>query len=66
LAATDIDSSSLTYSIVTQPSHGTVTITNTATGAYKYTPSANYNGADSFTFKANDGTADSNTATAAS
>ena len=28
-----------------------------------YTPEANYNGSDSFTFKASDGTADSNTAT---
>ena len=28
-----------------------------------YTPDANYNGPDSFTFKANDGTEDSNTAT---
>jgi hypothetical protein len=28
-----------------------------------YTPATNYNGADSFTFKANDGTVDSNTAT---
>src|SRR5207237_3811156 len=28
-----------------------------------YTPAANYNGPDSFTFKANDGTVDSNIAT---
>ncbi|MFQ5590125.1 MAG: Ig-like domain-containing protein, partial [Phycisphaerae bacterium] len=28
-----------------------------------YNPNANFNGADSFTFKANDGTVDSNTAT---
>ena len=31
--------------------------------ALTYTPAANYNGPDSFTFKANDGTADSNVAT---
>ncbi|MCD4815700.1 MAG: tandem-95 repeat protein, partial [Methanosarcinales archaeon] len=60
LSATDADGDSLTYSIVDVPSHGTVTLSdNTAT----YTPDANYNGADSFTFKANDGTDDSNTAT---
>jgi len=60
LSATDADGDSLTYSIVDVPSHGTVTLSgNTAT----YTPDANYNGADSFTFNANDGTDDSNTAT---
>ena len=60
LSATDVDGDSLTYSIVGDPSHGTVTLSgNTAT----YTPATNYNGADSFTFKANDGTVDSNTAT---
>jgi hypothetical protein len=63
LAATDSDSPVLTYSIETQPAHGTVSITNTTTGAYLYTPSANYNGTDSFQYKANDGLADSNFAT---
>jgi hypothetical protein len=32
-------------------------------GAYSYTPAANFSGSDIFTFKANDGSADSNTAT---
>jgi serine protease len=60
LSATDVDGDSLTYSIVDIPSNGTVAILdNMAT----YTPATNYNGADSFTFKANDGTVDSNTAT---
>ena len=50
-----------TDSIVDAPTHGSL---STITGAgVTYTPSADYNGADSFTFKANDGTADSNTAT---
>ncbi len=52
----------LTYSIVSQPSHGTVSITNVNTGAYTYTPSSGYIGSDSFTFKVNDGYLDSNTA----
>ena len=43
------------------PAHGTLTLN--ADGSFTYTPSANYNGADSFTYKANDGTADSNVAT---
>ncbi|MBF0439762.1 MAG: tandem-95 repeat protein, partial [Magnetococcales bacterium] len=63
LSATDIDSPSLTYAIVTQPTKGSVTITNTATGAFTYTPTRNANGAESFTFKVNDGSLDSNSAT---
>ncbi len=65
LIATDADNDSLVYSIVTNGSRGTALITDTATGAYTYTPNPGDNGADSFTFKANDGTSDSNTATIA-
>jgi VCBS repeat-containing protein len=61
LIATDSDSSSLTFRIVTPPSKGTVTLG--ANGGYTYTPAANYNGLDSFGFRANDGTSDSATAT---
>jgi ribosomal protein S30 len=60
LAATDIDGNTLVYSVVDQPTHGSLTITGPNV---TYTPDANYNGPDSFTFKANDGTVDSNTAT---
>jgi Big-like domain-containing protein/HYDIN/CFA65/VesB family protein len=63
LVATDVESDPLTYSIVANGSHGTATVTNAATGAYKYEPAADYCGADSFTFKANDGDLDSNVAT---
>jgi hypothetical protein len=50
----------LTYSVVSAPSHGTLS----GTGASRtYTPAAGYSGADSFTFKASDGTLESNTAT---
>ena len=61
LSATDANSDPLTYSVVTQPTNGTVTVSGTTA---TYTPSANFNGSDSFTYKANDGTVDSNTATA--
>jgi uncharacterized delta-60 repeat protein len=61
VTATDIEASPLTYSAVTQPAHGTLTLN--PNGTYTYTPTANYNGPDSFTFKANDGALDSNTAT---
>jgi hypothetical protein len=60
LSATDADSNPLTYSVVASPAHGTLSGT---APALTYTPTANYNGADSFTFRANDGTANSNTAT---
>ena len=63
LTASDIDGDGLTYSVVSQPANGSVTITNTASGDYTYTPDANYNGSDSFTFRVNDGTTNSNTAT---
>src|SRR5207244_5907748 len=60
LTATDVDGNRLTHSIVTMPAHGTLTGTPPSV---TYVPAANYHGLDSFTFKANDGTADSNTAT---
>src|SRR5437588_6468494 len=60
LTATDVDGDTLTYSVVAGPTHGAVS--GTAPNV-TYTPAANYNGPDSFTFKANDGTVDSNSAT---
>ena len=61
LVATDADYDALTFSIVTQPTMGTVTVSgNKAT----YTPNENADGVDTFTYKASDGVADSNTATA--
>ncbi len=60
LVATDADGDTLEYSIVDLPMHGgVVLVENVAT----YTPTEGYAGPDSFTFKANDGTSDSNTAT---
>ena len=44
LVATDVDGDTLTYAIVTNGTKGTATITNVATGAFTYTPAANYNG----------------------
>ena len=60
LAGTDEDKDPLTYIIVAQPKNGTVT----GTGATPtYTPKADFNGADSFKFKVNDGAADSEAVT---
>jgi len=58
---TDIDSITLTALKVTDPANGTLVLN--ANGSFTYTPNANFNGTDSFTYKANDGTDDSNTAT---
>ena len=60
LGATDVDSDPLTYSVLTSPTHGT--LSGTAPNL-TYTPAAHYYGSDSFTFRANDGSANSNTAT---
>ncbi len=57
----DVDHDDLTAMVVSSPAHGTVTLN--ANGSFTYTPAANYSGPDSFTYKANDGTADSNVAT---
>ncbi len=60
LTASDANGDPLTYSIVTNPTHGTLS----GTGAIRtYTPDDKYVGIDSFTFKANDGQGDSNVAT---
>jgi len=58
------DGTGVTFSIVTPPTNGSVTITNAATGAFRYTPALNFLGFDSFTFRTSDGTLNSATATA--
>src|SRR5207237_10399132 len=57
---TDVDVDPLTAAVVAQPAHGTVTVN--ANGSFTYTPALNYNGSESFTYKANDGTMAANTA----
>ena len=52
LLASDIDSPTLTYSITTQPQHGTLS----GSGAnWVYTPALNYYGSDTFTYSVSDG-----------
>jgi Ca2+-binding RTX toxin-like protein len=61
---TDVDNATSDLSVLsfTQPSHGTVT--QNADGTLKYTPAADYNGSDSFTYMAKDpDNAESNVAT---
>jgi VCBS repeat-containing protein len=58
---TDVENANLTATKIAGPSHGSVTLNND--GSLTYTPAANYHGPDSFTYKASDGSADSNAAT---
>ena len=62
LSASDADQDPLTLVITQQPSQGSLTV-NPNSLTVSYTPNANYQGADSFSFKVNDGELDSNTAT---
>lgn len=56
LAGSDPEGDALAYTVVTPPVRGTLGGTSPN---LTYTPQGNYNGADSFTFKVNDGIADS-------
>ncbi|HYO55550.1 kelch repeat-containing protein [Archangium sp.] len=58
LLASDADGDALTYTLVTQPAHGTLTGTPPA---LLYTPDSGFTGSDSFTYKAGDGTSSSRT-----
>jgi len=60
LTATDIDSDTFSYSLESNTSNGTINLSN---DVVTYTPNTNWSGTDTFTFKANDGTDDSNTST---
>ena len=59
LPGTDIDGDPLTWSKVTDPSHGTLSVNTN--GNYTYTPAANYNGPDSFSYRVSDNQGASNT-----
>src|SRR5204862_8198 len=54
----DPEGQPLTAQLVSGPAHGTLALN--ANGSFTYTPAANYNGPDAFTYKANDGALDSN------
>jgi len=58
---TDADGNVLTAVLAAAPSRGTVTLN--ANGGFSYTPMANYTGADTFTYRANDGLTNSGLAT---
>src|SRR5439155_308826 len=53
----DVDGDTLSAVLVSQPTHGSLTLNSN--GSFSYVPAANYNGSDSFTYKSNDGPAES-------
>lgn len=71
LSATDDDDDALTFTVTDGPDNGSLSVTtgsavaadcsavNTCALSVQYTPAANFNGSDSFKFRANDGQADS-------
>ncbi|MBT7058234.1 MAG: cadherin-like domain-containing protein [Lentisphaerae bacterium] len=61
LTGSDLDEDdgidTLTFTIVTQPDHGTLTEVARGSATYTYEPVTNYTGPDSFQFEVDDGTA---------
>src|SRR6185436_18444099 len=57
----DVEGSALTAALIGTTSNGALTLN--ADGSFSYTPNANYTGTDSFSYRANDGAANSNTVT---
>ena len=57
---TDVESTTLAATIVSQPQHGTVTLNSD--GSFTYTPDDDYNGTDGFSYTAGDGTVQSTVA----
>jgi ELWxxDGT repeat protein/VCBS repeat-containing protein len=58
---TDAESNPLTASLLNTTGHGTLTLN--PNGSFTYVPNAGFTGTDSFTYRANDGISNSNTAT---
>ncbi len=63
LTASDPDGDPITFSLMSSPGNGILSGFNPNTGTVTYTPNGNYNGPDSFTFRVNDGSLNSNIAT---
>jgi len=58
---TDVDSPTLTALKITDPAHGSLALN--PNGGFTYIPTAGFTGTDSFTYKASDGSTQSNVAT---
>jgi hypothetical protein len=60
----DPEGAALSITIVTNPASGTLSNVSSTDGTFTYTPNSGFNGIDGFTYKANDGSQDSNVVTA--
>jgi VCBS repeat-containing protein len=58
--ASDLEVDPLTIALADAPAHGAVTLNGD--GSFSYVPNPDWNGTDTFSFRANDGELDSNTA----
>lgn len=54
-ATAALSGQTLTFTILSQPANGTVTLVNAATGGFTYTPNAGFTGIDTFVWTAGDG-----------
>jgi hypothetical protein len=63
LVDNDPDGDAMTVSVVTPPTNGDVAFTSTSPVQFTYTPRANVNGGDAFTYKLSDGDKESNLGT---
>ena len=61
--ACDADGDTLTFTLVTPPTSGTVAFSESISGQFTYTPDLDFNGTDSFTYSVDDGYASSEIAT---
>ena len=64
LTAGDIDGDPITFQILAPPAHGQLTSFDSNAGTFSYQPDPNFAGNDGFTFRANDGVANSPAAAA--
>jgi hypothetical protein len=60
----DPEGATVTFDVTSGPSHGTLDCTTACSSTVNYTPAADYNGPDSFTYTASDGGLTSSAATA--
>src|SRR5690606_38900228 len=63
LSGFDVEGETLSFSIIDAPTNGSVTLTDAETGAFTYTPAADFFGSDSFTFVVSAGGQSSNVGT---
>jgi len=54
MEATDPDGDAIRFEIASYPKKGILTVTDTATGDFRYTPGAGYTGSDAFSYVARD------------